>query len=218
MNLELLEYASKLFDRPEFDEIARTHATTTMKNHFREDYTTWHVVDYNPETGEINIKQTHQGYSDDSAWARGQAWGLYGYTMMARETGAPEFLAQAEHIGDMLLGRLPKDGIPFWDFDAPDIPKTYRDASAGAVMASGFVQLSTLTADPAKAKAYLDMGIKQIRTLAGKEYLAKPGENGGFLLKHSVGSLPANSEVDVPLSYADYYFLEAIGRVNALQK
>ncbi len=218
MNLELLEYASKLFDRPEFDEIARTHARTTIKNHFREDFTTWHVVDYNPETGEVNIKQTHQGYSDDSAWARGQAWAVYGYTMMTRETGCPEFLAQAENVARMLLGRLPKDGIPYWDFDAPDIPKALRDASAGAIMASAFVELSTMTSDAALSDACRKMAEKQIRTLAGKEYLAKKGENGYFLLKHSVGSLPGKSEVDVPLSYADYYFLEAINRFNALNK
>ena len=138
--------------------------------------------------------------------------------MMARETGEADLLAQAEHIADMLLPRLPEDGVPYWDFDAPDIPNTVRDASAGAIMASAFVELSTLTADPARAKACRQMAEKQIRTLAGPEYLAKVGENGNFLLKHSVGSFPHKSEVDVPLTYADYYFLEAILRYNKLSK
>ncbi|MBQ9547741.1 MAG: glycoside hydrolase family 88 protein [Bacteroidales bacterium] len=218
MNLELLERASKLFSCDSLDQIAKTHARTTMKNHFRDDYTTFHVVSYNPEDGSVAIRQTHQGYFDDSAWARGQAWGLYGYTMMARETGEADLLAQAEHIADMLLPRLPEDGVPYWDFDAPDIPNTVRDASAGAIMASAFVELSTLTADPARAKACRQMAEKQIRTLAGPEYLAKVGENGNFLLKHSVGSFPHKSEVDVPLTYADYYFLEAILRYNKLSK
>ena len=218
MNLELLEYASKLFGNSEFDAIARTHANTTMRNHFREDYTTWHVVAYDPETGEVVKKQTHQGYSDDSAWSRGQAWALYGYSMMYRETGDEAYLAQAENVAEMLLNRLPGDGIPYWDFDDPAIPGALRDASAGAIMASAFVELSTFTKDAAKAASYKKIAEKQIRELASKRYLAKPGENGFFLLKHSVGSLPSKSEVDVPLSYADYYFLEAINRFNALEK
>lgn len=218
MNLELLEYAAKMFDKPQFDAIARSHADVTMKNHFRDDYTTWHVVAYDRSNGDVVKKQTHQGYSDDSAWARGQAWALYGYTMMYRETGVEEYLAQAEMVADMIIPHLPGDGIPYWDFDAPDIPKALRDASAGAVMASAYVELSTLTEDKARAKQYKAVAGKMIRTLSSKKYLAKPGENGFFLLKHSVGSLPGNSEVDVPLSYADYYFLEAINRYNSLEQ
>ena len=210
MNLELLEVASKLFKCDSLDNIARTHARTTMKNHFRPDYTTFHVLDYDPETGAVRSKQTHQGYADDSAWGRGQAWAIYGYTMMFRETGEADFLSQAEHIADMIIGYLPEDGVPYWDFNDPDIPNVLRDASAGAIMCSAYVDLSTFTKDPAKAKAYKAIAEKQIRTLAGPEYLAEPGTNGGFLLKHSVGHLKGNSEVDVPLTYADYYYLEAL--------
>ena len=218
MNLELLEVASKLFSCDSLNQIALTHARTTIKNHFRDDYTTFHLVDYNPEDGDVIKRCTVQGYADSSAWARGQAWGLYGYTMMARETGEADMLAQAEGIADMLLARLPEDGVPYWDFDAPDIPNALRDASAGAVMASAFLDLSGLTADKARAKACVAMAEKQIRTLASEEYLAKVGDNGNFLLKHSVGSLPANSEVDVPLTYADYYFLEALTKLGKLSK
>jgi len=217
MNLELLEVASKLFGADSLATIAKNHATTTMINHFRDDYTTYHVVDYDPESGAVRGRMTHQGYSDDSAWARGQAWGLYGYTMMFRETGMAAFLDQAEKIAGMLLSKLPGDGIPYWDFNAPDIPDAFRDASAGAIMASAFAELSTLTSDPSKAASYLAMSEKQVRTLAGKHYLAKSGENGNFLLKHSVGHLPGGKEVDVPLSYADYYFLEAIVRLSKIK-
>lgn len=216
MNLELLEYASGFFNCDSLNQIAITHARTTMKNHFRPDFTTYHVVDYNPVDGSVNMRCTHQGYADESAWARGQAWALYGYTMMASYTGEADMLEQAENIAAMLLGRLPEDGIPYWDFDAPDIPDALRDASAGAVMASAFVTLSTLTKDAAKAKAYKAMAEKQIRTLASPEYMAAPGENGDFILKHSVGSLPGNSEVDVPLTYADYYFIEALFKYKQL--
>ena len=214
MNLELLTKAHKLSGVDSLLNVALTHANTTMKNHFRPDYTTWHVVDYDPETGDIRMKVTHQGYSDDSAWARGQAWAVYGYTMMFREVSEPAYLAQAENIAKMLLERLPEDGIPYWDFDSPDAPDSQRDASAGAIMASAFIELSGYTADKQLSKALMKMAEKQIRTLASDEYLAQPDRNGYFLLKHSVGSYPSDTEVNVPLTYADYYFLEALLRIN----
>lgn len=214
MNLELLTKAHALCGVDSLLNVALTHANTTMKNHFRPDYTTWHVVDYEPETGDIRMKVTHQGYSDDSAWARGQAWAVYGYTMMYREVSEPAYLAQAENIAKMLLERLPEDGIPYWDFDSPDAPDSQRDASAGAIMASSFIELAGFTADKQLSKALMKMAEKQIRTLASDEYLAQPDHNGYFLLKHSVGSYPSDTEVNVPLTYADYYFLEALLRIN----
>ena len=212
MNLELLEYASKLFSCDSLDDIAVRHARTTMAYHFRPDYSSYHMLDYDPVTGEVRRRVTVQGYSDDSAWARGQAWALYGYSMMFRETGREEFLSQAENIARMLMRRLPSDGIPYWDFDDPGIPDTYRDASAAAVMCSAFLELSTLSKDKKLSGQCVAMAGKQIRTLASSQYLAEPGENGGFLLKHSVGNLPGCSEIDTPLIYADYYFLEALNR------
>ena len=207
MNLELLTVAARLSGDVELGLVARTHADTTMKNHFRPDYTSYHLVNYDPETGEVLSRETVQGYSDESAWSRGQAWALYGYSMMYRETDEARYLAQAMNIGDMLLSRLPDDGIPYWDFDDPqeDAP---RDVSAAAIMASAFIQLSEQTGN----EAYFSMAEKQLCTMLTPEYLAAPGTNGGFLLKHGVGNLPDNSEVDVPLTYADYYFLEALVR------
>ena len=217
MNLELLEYAAGLFDCDSLRKIAEKHAETTLKNHFRPDDSCYHMLDYDPDTGEVLRRVTVQGYSDESVWARGQAWALYGYTMMFRETGKAEFLGQAEKIARMLLQRLPHDGIPYWDFSDPEIPFTYRDASAGAIMCSAFIELSTLTDDKALAKSCLEVAEKQIRTLASEEYLAPVGSNGYFLLKHSVGNLPGGSEVDVPLPYADYYYLEALNRYKNLK-
>jgi len=206
-------------------KVAVTHANTTMKNHFRDDFTTFHLVDYDPSDGHVIKRQTVQGYADSSAWARGQAWALYGYTMMARETGSLKdesisrtYLSQAENIAKMLLYRLPDDGIPYWDFDDPAIPSAPKDASAGAVMASAFIELSRYTSDKTLKASCLDMAQKQIRTLASEEYLSKKGENEGFILRHSVGNLPDGSEVDVPLTYADYYFLEAISRWQELHR
>lgn len=214
MNLELLTQAHKMSGIDSLLTVAVTHANTTMKNHFRPDYTTWHVVDYDPETGDIRMKVTHQGYSDDSAWSRGQAWAVYGYTMMFREVGDEAYLAQAENVARMLLDRLPEDGIPYWDFDSPDAPDSQRDASAAAIMASSFIELAGYTQDKSLSKALMEMAETQIRTLASPEYLAEKGRNGFFLLKHSVGSYPSDTEVNVPLTYADYYFLEALLRYN----
>lgn len=214
MNLELLEEASKMFACDSLDLIARTHANTTMENHFRDDYSSYHLVCYDMEDGSVERKVTVQGYADDSAWARGQAWAVYGYAMMYRETGVEEYLQQAVNVADMIIPYLPEDGVPYWDFNDPKIPDTYRDASAGAVIASALVELSGYVDSKSKARKYLASAETILRTLASDEYLCAEGECHGFLLKHSVGNLPKNSEVDVPLTYADYYFLEALIRYN----
>lgn len=217
MNMELLLKAHELGGDDSLKNVAISHARTTMKNHFREDYSTFHLVDYNPETGEVVGKQTVQGYADDSAWARGQAWALYGYPMMYRFTKDQDFLNQAVAIAEYLLPRLPEDCIPYWDYDAPEIPNDVKDASSAAIMASGLIELSTFV-DEEKAGRYLAAAETMLRSLASEEYLAEEGEQYGFLLRHSTGNKNKNSEVDVPLTYADYYFLEALLRWQNLAK
>ena len=213
MNLELLLSMSKAYADDSLQNIACTHANTTIQHHFRDDYSTYHLVDYDPETGAVRGKQTVQGFSDDSSWSRGQAWALYSYTMMFRLTGYQNYLLQAGHIADMLLRRLPADGIPYWDFDAPALASTPRDASAAAIMASALVELSGFV-PAAEGERYMAFAEKQIRTLASPEYTAPAGENGGFIPRHSTGAYPFSSEVDVPLTYADYYYLEALTRIK----
>nr|WP_321357755.1 glycoside hydrolase family 88 protein [uncultured Draconibacterium sp.] len=219
MNLELLEWSAKTFNDTTFSYVARTHANTTMKNHFRDDYSSYHVISYDTISSAVEKKNTSQGYSDESAWARGQAWGLYGYTMMYRETGNEADLEQAKHIADFIINHpnLPEDKIPYWDFNAPDIPNALRDASAGAIICSALLELSGYVSVE-KAESYLDIAETQLRSLSSDKYLAKPGENANFILKHSVGHMPNKSEIDVPLSYADYYFVEALMRAKELVK
>ncbi|MDR0507604.1 MAG: glycoside hydrolase family 88 protein [Dysgonamonadaceae bacterium] len=214
MNLELLFWASKISGNPKYREIAISHADRTMANHFRPDYSTYHVVSYDTVTGIPEMKVTHQGYADESAWSRGQAWGLYGFTMAYRETKDSKYLEQAKRIADFILNHpnLPADKIPYWDFNAPDIPNAKRDASAGAVIASALIELSGYV-DKSLAKKYLNVAKTQLRTLSSPEYLAKKGTNGNFILKHSVGHFTGNIEVDVPLTYADYYYIEALLRL-----
>lgn len=217
MNLELLCKASKISSNPKYAELAKSHADTTIANHFRADGSSCHVVLYDTDGGKVLRRQTWQGLSDDSAWARGQAWGLYGYTMMYREIGDERYLKQAEKIARFILNHknLPSDKIPLWDFDAPK--DALRDASAGAIIASALLDLHKLTKDSELSKQCLDTAETQIRTLASGEYLAQAGTNCNFILKHSVGSLPQKSEVDTPLSYADYYFLEALLKLGKLK-
>lgn len=218
MNLELLEWASKNSDNSRFDAIARSHADVTLKNHFRPDYSCWHVVSYDTITGQPEKKHTRQGYSHESSWSRGEAWALYGYVMMYRETQQKHYLAHAKKVANYILThpRMPEDGIPYWDYDAPDIPDTYRDASAGAIMASAFIELSTMIQGELSRKCLM-MAETQLKTLTSPEYLAEPGTNGNFILKHSVGSLMEHSEVDVPLTYADYYYVEALLRYQKVK-
>ncbi|RKD90678.1 glycoside hydrolase family 88 protein [Mangrovibacterium diazotrophicum] len=217
MNLEMLEWASKAFDDTIYSHVAETHANTTLKNHFRDDFSSYHVVSYDTISGQPEKKNTAQGYSDDSAWARGQGWGLYGYTMMYRETGNEAYLKQAENIADFILNNpnLPEDKIPYWDFDAPDIPNAKRDASAGAIICSALIELSQYVSAE-KSKAYLSVAEMQLRSLSSPAYQANLGENGNFILEHSVGHMPNGTEVDVPLTYADYYYVEALLRMKKL--
>lgn len=213
MNLELLFWASKYSGDKTYYDIAVTHANTTLKNHFRSDYSSYHVLNYDAKTGGVRKKRTAQGYSDESAWARGQAWGLYGFTVMYRETGDQKYLDQAIHIADFILNHpnLPKDKIPYWDFNAPNIPDALRDSSAGAIMASALLELSDYTTKE-KSATYFAAAETMLHTLMTPEYLAEKETNGGFILKHGVGHIPENTEVDVPLTYGDYYFIEALTR------
>ena len=217
MNLELLTNATKISGDSSFYKIAVSHATTTIHNHFRSDGSSYHVVSYDTIKGGYVDRATSQGAHDESAWARGQAWGLYGYVMMYRETNKEEYLQHAIKIANYIIDHkhLPEDKIPYWDFDAPDIPNALRDASAGAIMASAFLELSTFL-DKKAGKPYFSIGQTQLKSLMSPTYLAKPGENGNFILKHSVGFMAGNNEVDVPLTYADYYFIEALLRYQKI--
>ena len=214
MNLDLLFSASKLTGDPYYKDVAIKHANTTMNNHFRDNYTCWHVVSYNND-GTVEMRETFQGKNHDSSWARGQAWAVYGYTATYRETQDKKYLDFAVNIADMIMSKVKTDdAIPYWDYDAPVLPDTPRDASAAAVTACGLLELSTMVQDGAK---YFDYAEKILKSLSSDQYLAAPGENQGFILKHSTGSLAHGSEIDVPLNYADYYYLEGLQRYMNLK-
>ena len=221
MNLHLLYFISANGGDEGFAGLATQHAQTTIKNHFRSDNSSFHLVNYNSTTGAVIAKKTVQGLADGSAWARGQSWGLYGYTESFVASKQPEFLAQAQKIAAFLLAHknMPADKVPYWDYDAPDTPgaQTPRDASAAAVLASGLLQLAGLVAEPDASK-YRDFALEILKSLASPAYAASPGTNSHFLLMHSTGHLPANTEIDAAINYADYYYLEALLRCRALAK
>jgi Highly conserved protein containing a thioredoxin domain len=214
MNLDLLFNVSKFTGDPKYKEIAVKHAYKTLKYHFRPDYSSYHVISYNDD-GTVESGSTHQGKNDESSWARGQSWAMYGYVSCYRETGDEAFLNQAVRIADFIISRVKTDDlIPYWDYDAPDKPNTPRDASAASIAASGFIELSTMLPTGEK---YFDYAETILKNLSSEAYLAKPGENQGFILMHSTGSLPHGSEIDTPLNYADYYYMEALQRYMKLK-
>lgn len=234
INIELLYLASELTGDQSYAKIATTHAETTAKNQFRPDFSSYHVVNYDPASGAVLFKGTCQGFADNSTWARGQAWSIYGYTMAYRFTKRKDFLELAKKLAGYWLNNsnMPEDGIPYWDFNAGQ--KNYeaaqwcikhpapaiqpRDASAAAVSCSALFELSTYIKND---KKYYNAALKMLKSLSSPAYLAETGSNSNFLLKHSTGNLPQGSEIDVPLVYADYYYLEALSRykkINAQQK
>lgn len=217
MNLEFLMWAFKATGDSTYYKICVSHADSTMKNHYRPDYSCYHVVNYDTITGKVISKQTAQGAADESAWARGQSWGLYGYTMMYRETKLPRYLEQAINIANFLIKHpnLPEDKVPYWDYNAPKIPNEPRDASSAAIMCSALTELCQYV-DPTLYNEYLQVAKEQIKSLSSPRYRAEAGKNGNFILMHSVGSIPHNSEIDVPLTYADYYYVEALIRMKTL--
>lgn len=218
MNLELLFEATKLSGDSTFYNVAVMHADRTLKEQFRPDGSCYHVIDYSIEDGTVRHRQTAQGYSDESVWSRGQAWAIYGYTVCYRETKNRTYLDQAIKTFEFMknLKNMPEDLVPYWDMDAPDVPAAPRDASSASAIASALYEMSTYDLpDAASYRAYAD---KIMESLASESYTAKLGENGRFILMHSVGSIPHNSEVDVPLNYADYYYLEALKRKTDIEK
>ena len=218
MNLELLCWATAYSKDSSFGTIAVNHATTTKVNHFRPNYSSYHLVAYDSTNGSVIKKMTVQGYSDSSSWSRGQGWGLYGYTMMYRYTKDTVYLNQATHVADYILSRLTiADLVPYWDFDVPTSPTPSRDASAAAIYASALIELSTYVTGTS-SQTYFQKATSILQSLASASYTAAPNTNGNFILMHSTGNHPAGTEIDVPLNYADYYYLEALLRLKAIDE
>ncbi|MEP1487533.1 MAG: glycoside hydrolase family 88 protein [Algibacter sp.] len=216
MNLELLFWASKNGDNKKLYDIAKRHAETTMKYIVREDSAVYHVGSFDEETGEFLKGYTHQGYADESMWARGQTWGIYGFAIAYRETGKQEFLDTSIKLANHFLNRMPEDGIPFWDFDDPKIPNAPKDASAAAIAACGMLELAGLVKDDKLKDKYVSAAHNFVEILSSDAYFSGTTNQG--LLLHSTGHYPKNSEIDIPIIYADYYYMEALTRLKNIEK
>lgn len=215
INLEMLFWAAKNGGNPYLYDVAVSHADKTMKCQFRPDYTSYHVAVYDTITGNLIKGVTHQGYADSTMWARGQAWAIYGYTVVYRETKDPKYLDFAQKVTDVYLERLPEDKVPYWDFSALGIPDAPRDASAAAVVASALLELSTYLPN-GTGKRYKDAAIEMLASLNSDSY--QSGKSKPSFLLHSVGHWPAHSEIDASIIYADYYYIEALLRLKRLQE
>lgn len=215
INLEMLFWAARNGgDRRLFD-VAVSHADKTMENQFRPDYTSYHVAVYDTLTGNCIKKCTHQGYADESMWARGQAWAIYGYAVVFRETGDPKYLEFAEKLVDVYLKNLPEDYVPYWDFNAPDIPNVPKDASAACIVASALLEMSGFYGN-GQGEKYKEAAEKMLCSLSSDKYQSRD-TNVAFLL-HSTGHWPAKSEIDASIIYADYYYIEALLRLKRINE
>ena len=215
LNLELLFWAAKNGGDQKYYDIAVRHAETTMKNHFRKDLTSWHVLEYDSINGNVLNRHTKQGFADDSRWSRGQAWGVYGYTMVYKETKDKKYLDFAKKLADTYLSLLPHDMVPAWDFDVQSNPKEEKDASAAAIVASSLMDLSTFVDSETDQERYFNAGVEILKSLGSEKYSAV-GKADSFLL-HSTGAKSLGHEIDVALIYADYYYIEALSRLQKLQ-
>ncbi|WP_337625143.1 glycoside hydrolase family 88 protein [Phocaeicola sp.] len=214
INLEMLFWAAKNGGDKKLYDMAVSHADTTMKYHFRPDYTSYHVAVYDTLTGEFVKGVTHQGYDDNSMWARGQAWAIYGYTVVYRETKEPRFLDFVQKVADVYLEHLPDDYVPYWDFNDPAIPYAPRDASAACVVASALLELSGYVS-PEKGQEYKKTAVCMLESLSSDKY--RSGKSKPAFLLHSTGNYPSHSEIDAAIIYADYYYIEALMRLKQMK-
>lgn len=212
VNLELLFAASRSGGRPEWHEMAVQHAVTTAAHHLRPDGSTIHVVRFDEMTGEPVWKGTVQGLRDGSTWARGQSWAVHGFTTAYRESGDTRLLDAARRTADFALAHLPRDGVPYWDYDAPSVGDRTRDTTAAATLASGLLELARLDPDPARRATYAAQGLRTLRSLAGPRYLAS-GTGSPAVLRHGHHSA---TYPDSGVTYGDHYLLEALLRAQLL--
>ncbi len=216
MNLELLFWAAKNGgDKDKLENIAIRHAETTQKYIVRPDSAVYHLGSFTYE-GEFLRGVAHQGYADESMWARGQAWGIYGFAICYREVGRKDFLATSMKLADHFMNRLPEDGVPYWDFDAPNIPDAAKDASASAAAASGMLELYQLIEDKELAEKYYDSAVKLLAAISTPEYVS--GDRNDAILTHSTGHHPKGWEIDVPIVYGDYYYLDALLKLKRINE
>ncbi len=212
VNLELLFSAARSAGRPDWHDMAVQHALTTAREHVRPDGSTTHVVRFDEDTGGPVWKGTVQGLHDTSTWARGHAWAVYGFTGAYRDSRDARLLDAARRTADFAVAHSPRDGVPFWDYDAAATGDRTRDTTAGSVLASGLLELARVDPDPARRATFARAGLRTLRSLAGPRYLAR-GTGSRAVLLH--GRHDARYP-DAGVTYGDHYLLEALLRAQLL--
>ena len=207
LNLELLFWASEKSGDQDWYDIALSHAFTSLKHHMRPDGTSYHIVDFDNE-GNVNWKDTRQGYGPNSVWSRGQAWAIYGFVMIYRFTQKEEFLQASESAAKYFIENLPEDYIPIYDFREPISSVQSKDASAASIAASGFFELYEFTNNP----IYFEYAVHILNSLSSEAYTSFNGQTSSILMKSTLHRGSGNKGT----SYADYYLLEAMDRYNNL--
>lgn len=211
MNIALLYWATETTADPRFKHIAVDHADTVLREFIRPDGSTHHIVCFDPETGARLEARAGQGHSPDSAWSRGTAWALYGMAISYAYTREDRFLQAAKRVAHFFIANLPADRVPYWDFRVPAGEGTPRDSSAGACAACGLIELSKLV-PPAESALYFDAAVKILQSLY-ENYSSWDADEEALLL-HATGSAPSGANVDVPLIYGDYFFVEGIAKLR----
>ncbi len=216
MNMPLLFWAATVTGDPRFRHVAEAHMETVLQHFLRPDGSVYHIVRFDPHTGEPEEKLAGQGYAAESAWSRGTAWALYGLTLCYHHTAQTEYLEAAKRTAHFFLAQLPDDHVPHWDFRLPEHVDQHRDSSAGACAASGLLLLAEKVPATA-AKPYRDAAIRILKSLY-THYGAwdNPDEEG--LILHGTGHYPEIKNIDVPLIYGDYFFVEGLARLKGEQR
>ncbi len=215
MNLDLLFWASKETGDPSLASKATAHAHTVLAHQVRDDWSTSHTMDFNPDTGEFIKQDTHQGLSATSCWSRGQSWAVYGFAECYRETRDETFLNAVRNLAEYALSHLPPDHVPYWDYDSPHIPDDVRDSSAASILASGLLLLGSLEADAVQKERWSHQATTILESLWCN--YSSYGTNEPSILLHATRSKP-HDMADHGLIYGDYYFLEALTRLVAPQR
>ncbi|HWU64049.1 MAG TPA: glycoside hydrolase family 88 protein [Ensifer sp.] len=218
LNLPLLYWAARETGNPRYREIARIHAATTLKHSIRPDDSTYHTFFMNPETGAPSHGATKQGYRDDSSWARGQAWGIYGMALCYRHEGRPEYAQAFDRLLAYYLKRLPQDLVPYWDliFTEGDEP---RDSSSAAIVACGLLEMADLVDDPARAEELRTTARRMVASLIDNYAVKDPSASNGLVLhgtysKKSPFNTCRGEGVDECVAWGDYYYMEALTRLS----
>jgi hypothetical protein len=213
LNLPLLFWASAMSGDDRFEAAARQHLTKAAEHLVRGDASTFHTFFMDPIDGTPLYGKTHQGYADDSCWARGQAWAIYGFAIGARHTSDPELVKLSKRVTNYFLNRMPVDGVCYWDLVFTDGPQP-RDTSAATIAACGMLELSDLLPpDDADRLAYRSAAIFIVQQLATK-YLTTAAETESGILRHAVYHMPNNIGVDESCIWGDYFFVEALARLR----